>query len=409
MNTSVIQNTNALTKVPEFQVLREGSSVFIRILSKNDTSSYTASLNGKRILVKSELPLQVGQGYKATVGQTTNIGERSQLLLKLEGQKITDFTVVAQTKVGFLSDGMIENPQLAAWFRKNGMAPDNLSFELFNEMKKLGMKFQPFVLRKARNLGKSFNTHQKQAAIAALIMEHKGLRPSRQSVKKLLNDVFSNSEDEDLDEFYDVLNKKLDGNGSFSWEHQKSKHDLSFAKAKSEQGLGEIEVGNVFKSFFAAFLENGVEKKCGNPSVLALFNHTGFSLDKPVSGGTWIRIPFNFDYTAAKKQHSSKIFKSGDGALVFYFDSARKKIEEIVTFFDFGVTAYRFVLYFHENKVNKIKFSRKGDFLESSVKDLGLSALADKLECSDFETIPWSDDDDFYALQSNLFSVDGSV
>lgn len=410
MNTSVIQNTAALTKVPEFQVLREGSSVFIRILSKNDSSSYGAALNGKRILVKSELPLQVGQGYRATVGQTTNVGERSQLVLKLEGQELNGITVIAQSKVDFSSDGVIANPQLAAWFRKNGMAPDSLSFELFNEMKKLGMKFHPFLLRKAHNLGASFKTHQKQAAIAALIMEQKGLKPSKQSIKKLLHDVFANSDDDDdFDEFYDVLNRALDENGGYSSGQSGSEQGLNFAKADLGQNLKEFSVSEVFKSFFASLFGKDSQNQYGNPSVLALFNHTGFSFEKPIYNGTWIRIPFDFEYSAARKQTATETVKKGNGDLVFYFDSSRKKIDQIVTFFDFGVTAYRFVLYFLENKVNKMKFSRRGDFSELKDVVANFSELAEKLGSPDFEIIPWSEGDDFYADQSKLFSVDGIV
>ena len=68
MNTnSVVIHSAALSNVSNSQTIREGSSVYVKVLNQVGQNSYTASFAGARFIVKSNNPLQINSSFVATV------------------------------------------------------------------------------------------------------------------------------------------------------------------------------------------------------------------------------------------------------------------------------------------------------------------------------------------------------
>ena len=99
--------------------------------------------------------------------------------------------------VQFDAAGNIQNPALAAYFKKLGLVPDSLSCALFAQMKLLGVKFDAASFSRARALSRHFKENEKNAASASLLFETKGIFAREEEIEAVLADDEHSSGDND--------------------------------------------------------------------------------------------------------------------------------------------------------------------------------------------------------------------
>ena len=144
-DNSVVVHSTALSNAVSQKSFGEGSSVFVRVLKNNGGNSYTVSFGGGRFAIRSEVPLAEGSSFRATIhlyGETVRLVRQSDV-------SSSDGAFRKMT-VQFDAAGNIQNPALAAYFKKLGLVPDGLSCALFAQMKLLGVKFDAAAFSRAR-------------------------------------------------------------------------------------------------------------------------------------------------------------------------------------------------------------------------------------------------------------------
>lgn len=323
MNTdSVIVHSAALSNAVFRKSFGEGSSVFIRVLKNNGGDSYTVSFGGGRFTIRSELPLEEGSSFRATV----RLDGDTVFLVRQNDGAVSGGALYNEI-VRFDDAGTILNPAVAAYFKKLGLVPDGISFALFEQMKLLGRKFDAAAFARARALSKKFKGTEKDAANTSLIMEEKGIRARKDDIRAVLGGGGSSGGE--------------NAHSSFS---QNQQEDNRFSEKNGFSDGSGFPGAQDFKHFFDGLLRVGTEK---TPGILALFNHTGFSRDVCGSFGSWIRVPFEFDMKSAGKKIS--------GSISLFLNPQEKSVGRCVLKCAAFQTEYGFVLFFEGGKCVRIK------------------------------------------------------
>lgn len=297
MNTNAVFHATALSNVNENGLLREGSSVYVRILKNNGNNSYLASFAGGKILLKSEIPLREGTNFFAKI-------------------KFSDGKIVLQR----ISSG--ENAKNSAeklglesqkQFLENlGLPPDNISFATFLQMKQLGVRYDQKVFQKARKIAEKVKNKQKSASDAAFIMEEKGISSDEKKVLAILE------------------------NGNDSDEISYNQNNKSESKETDE---------NLIKNFFENIF-NFAENLNNKPGILTLFNHFGFEQKNGGMNGNWIKIPFEF---SAKNN-------VGNGSFCAFIKNSSKILEKSVLNFYLNDEQYIFEFGLNGKNISYLNF-----------------------------------------------------
>ena len=312
MNTnSVVIHSAALSNVSNSQTIREGSSVYVKILNQVSSNSYTASFAGSRFIVKSNNPLQINSSFVATVKLHNG---QVQLVPK------TDNIAILKNLNGNFINEIVSDSALKSYLVQLGLVPDGLSFLMLQTVKNFGMKLNVQLLNKIHGLALKYPGREKEVAEIALSLEQKGIAITEAAIESIL---FGNS---DFSEERDSLEEKHE-NPLFNFDY---KHNV-------------IEA---FKSFFENILSgNNVSS---NNNELTIFNHKGFDLKYSCDFGSWIKIPFDFSY---KKDLS---VENGSGFVNLFLNE--KRLKNIVIKFDFTSFEGKFLLKFNKNRCENIKF-----------------------------------------------------
>lgn len=240
MKTNVVMQVSALSKVNAGHSLREGSSVYVRVLKNNGNGSYIVSFANARFLIKSPLSLKEGSSFPAVI----KLSDGKVILKKV------DVVAADNNSVKNLTEA-----QQKVFLSNLNLIPDSISFSLFNQMKMLGGRFNEKLFSKARKISESFKEKEKQAAENAFILEEKGIPADLNSVNAIMLDY------SDSREIYE---------SDFSENAEKS-------------------VKEFFENLF-----NFPEGSGNKVGILTLFNHLGFNYNNAALNGNWIKIPFDF-------------------------------------------------------------------------------------------------------------------
>lgn len=348
MNSVVIHST-ALTNISNQPVLREGSSVYVRILKQTGPQSFEAVFSGRKFNVQSEIPLQPGKSFRAEVKL-------------LNGQ--VQLVPAQESAVASVNEGIQESPAGSQFFNllsNLGLVPDSVSMASFNQMKNLGMKFDLALFNKVRNLALKFPGKESKAASLAMILVSKGIEVDESS----------------LSEYFGILGEE------FVSENQSNHH---FSGKKSSEKSPDY--GTLLKSFLKKVFEG---KESGNEGFLSVFNHKGFKAGGFSVRGNWITVPFEF--TFEKKNRT----EGGNGFINLLFEE--KKLKNCFVKFNFPDNEYKFSIGFEGKKaVSFSVFETAGIFddFSASIKEklFSLNLCGKDLEIrrreedffSDFET-----------------------
>lgn len=290
--------------------LKEGSPVLVRIISDKGGGKYEASVAGVRLSLSSVKPQKVGASFVGTVSVNNGkIQINPAQDLQTQITKASGFEVLDYDASGDLF-AEISNETVAAFFNNLGIIPDNLSFQIFNQMKQLELKIDPNVLNKIHGIAKKFKGKENAAVEILLNFYKKGIEPSEKELALLLSEL--GAEFGDSDEAGDSENKEF---------RNKKFNDSTASKTVSSDYMGEII------SDFANAIFCGLDNQNHKIGSLTISNHI---LSKKGSGGSWFMFPFEI-IEALENQNTLKNGNTlennnvlGTGRLRFFIDGAKR-------------------------------------------------------------------------------------
>ncbi|MCK9169412.1 MAG: hypothetical protein M0P01_03285 [Treponema sp.] len=311
------------------RALREGSSVLVRVISQTGPQTYVASFSGTRFSVSSSAALKSGTTFLATVsfrdGKIALVPQQGRGIIYAEAPLVQNLSPAVGT------DGLLTDQRLAAYFISIGLPPDALSLVLFNEMKELGMKFDPSVLNRVRHSAEKFEGREKEAAEAGLVLEQKGLPSGENEIRA-------------------VLGEKNDGDADGNKNNNKPQNNNHYGDISAETDKIEKEYKDItheVRRFFTGIFKGTIPGKINSEGFLTVFNHYGFSGANNDSG-SWIQIPFDISLDDGMRQ--------GKGILRCFLQKDHQKNKKFVIKVSFGVKLYFFVLYYIKERCRKIRF-----------------------------------------------------
>lgn len=271
----------ALSLARPVAALREGASVFARVISKDAPASYTLSLAGARVSVTSQRELSPGSTFTATV----KFQDGKILLVPSPETADGEAETVAKfwrPDVG--ADGKILDARLASYFESLALPPDELSLSLFRAMRALGMRFDGGAMKAARAAIKKFAGGDDEAADAALSLFQKGLPVDENSVEAVAGSGGRESPDERRNSPRENTEGATESEG----------REVSIESLKAEA-----------KKFLSSIFGGTSSALGGKAGLLALFNHAGFGAR---GEKTWLRFPFALETSDGKQVRGSARF-----------------------------------------------------------------------------------------------------
>ena len=257
MNTSSVYiHKAALSQTGNSHVLKEGSSVLVRISADKGNGSYEGFVAGVKVIIQSKIPLEQGSVFVGKVfvkdGKINIIPEQNTLLAQ---DKIEIKNLNVQSSQNLFAQ--VASAEMSLQLQALGLVPDNFSLHLFLQTKQLGMKIDVPLFNKIRNIAIKYKGKEKQAANLLLNLLQKGMEVSEEELEKLLNQFdFS---DLDFESDTGLLQKERNDSENFVWE----------------------------------FITNILQGVTGHQNgVLTVMNHLGWQNKK--SNGSWVIFPFEF-------------------------------------------------------------------------------------------------------------------
>lgn len=413
MKTNVVVQKSALAQNSSARTLGEGDSIYVRVIKNQGGGKYIVSLGGNRFELSSTIKLNEGETFPAKI----KIENQKIFLVQQSGTEIQK-SVLENLEGLFSSDGKILNPEIVKYFENLSLFPDFVNYSLLQTMKYLGLNFSHQVFTKARQIAFRFKGKESEAAKTALILIQKGIEPSEENVRAVLSSDSGDSESPDSENLNERKNfsepevlqdseesekSEYSENRDFFSEAEFSDEKFFASENNCENGKSvlasendesvnpEKRIFSALKFFFDSLLKGENTQK--NPQgLLSLFNHSGFKKTGFSEGGSWIKVPLEFDFFKNGEN------KSAFGEICFFIKSETKKAEKFACRINFFEKIYKFVLSFKGNS-KKIYVSENLDVseLKKTFPELEFE-YASVLQNEDFPS-----DEDFFRI------LDGKV
>ena len=341
-------------------VLRSGSVVTARVLSRNGDGSYSVSIAGQKISVKAETSLVPGSVFSAKVNVKGGVVQ-----LSLVKEQAAPSELVQK----MATDGKSLSPEISEFLSSLGFEPNAESLKLFQFMQQLGIKIDVPLAKKALLASKKGDPGGEKAQVA-LLLEEKGIAASDERVSAILGNGKRKDENgkrqkrEDRNEELGVRTEEL---GIRSEE----------LAVRSEQGAvdGNDSV-NFVRDFFDSVDSASLTHKNG---LLSAFNTVLSSPKKEIPLNHWIVLPFEWN------------FKDSFGTIKILFDSELKNLQKVVIDMQNAELNRIFALDFTKGGLDSVKFASSADSSHSSMGELPLlSSLfpsSVRVERADFEAL----------------------
>jgi len=297
-------------------VLRNGTIVTARILSKNSDGTFTLSLAGQKINVKSEALLKIGSTISAKVSLA---GNEVQLSLIKENPESTEIFQKFSTQTEI-------TPQIANLLTSLGFEPNTESLKILQFMQQLGIKINAEEAKKTLAKSKSNGKTDLEKAELSLLLEEKGMKIPDKRINALL--------------------------GHSDGQNHHSEQNPSHSEQSGESR--EIYLTSV-KSYFNAVDKASLKKSIG---PLSAFN-TILSKNKENSPlRHWLLLPFEWE---AQKSY---------GNIKLLFDSELKKLQKLIIDLKNAEKNNIFVLYYKNQEVDSLSFTTSEKLSDSKKSDL---------------------------------------
>ena len=326
MNAVHIVQGQVSQNVRASAVLRNGSVVTARVLSRNGNGSYTVSLAAQMIEVRSQVPLQKGQVFQATVAVSGN-----QIFLSLLSESKNAGELVQKLPV----QNQNLSPQLQNFLTSLGFEPNLDSFKIVQFMQQLGMKFDVESAKKALNQSKKDGTLNQEKAQISLLLEEKGIAASDERVSAILGN-----------------GKRKDENGKRKKEERNGQLAVSREQGAVDDGFSVPSVFSV-RNFFDSVDSASHSHKVG---ILSAFNTVLSAKGKNPPLNHWILLPFEWN------------FQNYTGNIRLLFDSELKNIQKAVIDVKNSANQHTFLLGFEKNQLSAVKFATSLAFSDDAEK-----------------------------------------
>lgn len=320
-------------------LLKEGSSVLVRILKDSGNGKFIASFAGGRYPIVSKEKLAPGSTFMARVSIADGKLNLTKIANTTTNQNIENKPVVQSSNV--------MSPQVAELLMSLGLPSDSVSKMLLQTLVSYGAKINLEKINRARNAALNFPGQEDEAAEAAMILIEKGIEPSIENIRDVMTGFGMSSEATQN-----------------SYENEINKTD----NPEIEKLAGE------FKEYFENLLtgKNTPEAPGG---FLTVFNHM-VSFDKESKEGQnrtyekmhWIVVPFEFGFEKAEK-----IIK-GSGVIRVFLDLNEKSARNSVINFTINGELWTFVVSFKGKDIQKVLFSHYPE-MDDATKTLLKSRL----------------------------------
>lgn len=310
MNAVHIVQGQVSQNVRASAVLRNGSVVTARVVSQNGNGSYTVSFAGQMIEVRSQVPLQKGQVFQATVAMSGN-----QIFLSLLSESKNAGELVQKLPV----QNQNLSPQLQNFLTSLGFEPNLDSFKIVQFMQQLGMKFDVESAKKALNQSKKDGTLNQEKAQISLLLEEKGIAASDERVSA-------------------IVGKRKNENGKRKKEERNGQLAVSREQGAVDDGFSVFSVRNFFDSVDSASHSHKV-------GILSAFNTVLSAKGKNPPLNHWILLPFEWN------------FQNYTGNIRLLFDSELKNIQKAVIDVKNSANQHTFLLGFEKNQLSAVKFA----------------------------------------------------
>lgn len=413
MKTNVVVQKSALAQNSSARTLGEGDSIYVRVIKNQGGGKYIVSLGGNRFELSSAIKLNEGETFPAKI----KIENQKIFLVQQSGTEIQK-SVLENLEGLFSSDGKILNPEIVKYFENLSLFPDFVNYSLLQTMKYLGLNFSHQAFTKARQIAFRFKGKESEAAKTALILIQKGIEPSEENVRAVLSadsgdsespesedlnerenfsepEVLKDSEESEKSEYSekrDFFSEQEFSDEKFFASESNCENGKSVLSSENDESVNpEKRIFSALKNFFDSLLKGENTQK--NPQgLLSLFNHSGFKKTGFSEGGSWIKVPLEFDF-----------FKNGDnksafGEICFFIKSETKKAEKFACRINFFEKIYKFVLSFKGNS-KKIYVS----------ENLDVSELKKTFPELEFEYASVLQNDDFPSDEDFFRILDGKV
>ncbi|MCR5189723.1 MAG: hypothetical protein K6C97_12385 [Treponema sp.] len=181
---SISVHTNQISRLGLNQkVLKDGSSVLVRVIADKGNGKYTASVAGARVNLSSNKNLKVGSTFVANIS-----AHDGKIFISPKENTGIDMTNVKME--------LLENTQLMNLLQKLGLPADSVALSLFQMTKQLEMKLDQGLLGKLHKIALKFSGKEKPAAEILLLLARKGLDIDEEELLQLLEFLDSNNSED---------------------------------------------------------------------------------------------------------------------------------------------------------------------------------------------------------------------
>ena len=161
------------------QILKEGSSVLVRVISDRGNGKYEGSVAGIRVQLTSNKALQPGQTFTASI----SIKNGSIVVTPKDIAAMSGSGLAGQIELQF---NEVSQSQLFSLLEALGLPADYLSTSILQSFKQMGLKFDSSLANKIRSLALRFSGKEKSAAEILSLLAQKGLEADEEEIKALL-------------------------------------------------------------------------------------------------------------------------------------------------------------------------------------------------------------------------------
>ncbi len=292
MNSNNLSSVQ-LTKISDNpNALKNGDTVFVRVLAKESTGNYIVTFAGSKLHVSSERQLEVGSAFKALVTITDG-----KVLLTPHSESYNPRQTFSLQHTDML-------PQLKIYLQNLGLPLDSISLKIVQYFQSFGMSFNYTIAQKARAIGLKFPGKEDEATEIALFLEQKGIAADIETVLELLGVFYGSPTGNNL-------------------QHNSNSESLDKNKIDSEESLINRIYDNV---------QDILTRECG---LLALLNH------HYVNPLHWIILPFE---TLDEEKNIT-------GSIRLLLDIDKKTTEKIIIFSNFTRNKSNVVLYCNKGTI----------------------------------------------------------
>lgn len=189
-----VNTANVFRVVIGQNLLKDGASVQVRILSSNGNGKYLASVGGQKCNITAKNDLSAGDVFKAEVRVIDN---KIELIPEMKNESI-------------IKAEMVQNQNLSVLLQNLGIIPDNLSIHIYKQFIQMQEKINPELMEKIKNIAIKFGGNEKKASEILMILKDKGINASEEEIQALITFLENNHLPEDnsnKNTKFELLNK----------------------------------------------------------------------------------------------------------------------------------------------------------------------------------------------------------